>query len=89
MPRLLKYSNLLGTNNPFEEVDDNYLRAVEYAGFSYLNETYSKGSKLNKAIMLGVEVVLYEYVLKNYYPPKGTKPTNSKAINGKDNHPIK
>ena len=88
MPRMLKYSNMLGQNNPFEEIDDNYLRAVEYAGFSYLNETYSKGNKVNKAIMLGIEVVLYEYLIKNYYPSKGTKPKNSQAIAGKDNNPV-
>ena len=88
MPRLLKYSNLLGTNNPFDSVDDNYLRAVEYASFSYLNETYSKGSKINKAIMLALEVVLYEYAITNYYPPKETKMKDAKAIAGKDAYPI-
>ena len=88
MPRLLKYSNLLGDNNPFEEVDDNYLRAVEYASFAYANEVYSKGSKLNKAMMLAIEVVLYEYAIKNYYPAKATKMKDSKAIAGKDEYPV-
>jgi len=88
MPRLLKYSNILGNNNPFEEIPDDYLRAVEYGGFSYLIDGYANKSKIQKAIALSLSIALYEYALKNYYPEKATKLPNSKAIEGKDQYPI-
>jgi len=72
MPRLLKYSNIKGLE-PLQEVSDNQLRAVEYAGFSYMiDRFYRDKSAFNKAMALGVSIFAYEYFLETKYYPQAT-----------------
>lgn len=74
MPRLMKYSDNKTLSDPFREVDDNTLRAIEYGGFSYLIDKYHIGkSAISKALSLSLLIGVYEYSLQNYYAPKATE----------------
>ena len=85
MPRLMKYSSNKTLSAPFKEVDDNYLRAIEYGGFSYLIDT-KMGSKsaVNKAISLSVVIALYEYAILEYYAPGSTAVKNTTTMNDRN-----
>ena len=70
----MKYSENKTFSQPFAEISDNTLRAIEYSSFSYLIDRYHVGkSAINKALALGLTIGLYEYGLENYYYPKATE----------------
>lgn len=83
MPRLLKYSNIKGLEG-LQEVSDNQLRAVEYAGFSFIIDKYHSGkSAVNKALALGVMIFAYEKFLENNYFPQATAVKNTTKMDEK------
>jgi len=73
MPRLMKYSSNKTLSEPFKDVDDNYLRAIEYGGADYLIGKYHKGNNTTRAIALALVIGIYEFSIKNYYAPKATE----------------
>ena len=67
MPRYLKKLKI--KNMDFlQDITDNQLRSVEYAGLIYAIERFqSKKSAVNKALMVGVVVYAYEFFLENQF----------------------
>jgi len=85
MPRLMKYSSNKTLSDPFREVDDNTLRAVEYGGFSYIIDRYHVGkSAINKALALSLMIGIYEYSLTNFYAPKSTEVKGTTRMNDRN-----
>ena len=82
MPRLAKYqTSVPQLSKPFQEIDDNYLRAIEYGSFSYLVYSYApKQSHLKKAIILGLGLGGYEWLLKSQFAPASTKVKANSSI---------
>ena len=82
MPRLAKYqTSVPQLSKPLQEIDDNYLRAIEYGSFSYLVNAYApKKSNLHKSLLLSIVIVSYEGLLKSQFAPASTKVKANSSI---------
>ena len=74
MPRLMKYSSNKQIADKLKDVPDQYLQAIEYAGFTYLINQYSpSSSKLTQALKSSMVLIAYEFYLLNYNKETITK----------------